>query len=124
MKKIALLLLLVAGPAVANEFYAFDPAFPGGAHPADCGNIDTFGNRWLIVGAGPGGEPRVNAYVIRGGEAQGPIYSWLAYDPRFAGGVWVTCGVVGLYTVVWTGAGPGGGPHIRSWVMPGPQIPY
>lgn len=111
-------LLAIATPAAAQEFYAFAPTFTGGVHVALCGGPDVYGNRWLVVGAGPGWEPRVNAYIAREGIVRGPLYSWNAYHPDFRGGVTVACTVLDGITVVVTGAGPGGGPHVRLWWLP------
>jgi hypothetical protein len=38
---------------------------------------------------------------------------WMAYDPNFSGGVTVSTGTLGLQPAIVTGAGPGGGPHVR-----------
>ena len=67
------------------------------------GNVD------IIAGAGPSGGPHV---LVFDGVTHSVIYSFFAYDPAFAGGVFVASGDVdgdGLADII-TGAGPGGGP--------------
>lgn len=70
------------------------------------------GKTYLAVGAGAGGAPLVRLYT----EDLAPVAeAWNAYDPRFRGGVSASVGDVdgdGAPDVV-TGAGAGGGPHVR-----------
>jgi len=64
----------------------------------------------FAAGAGAGDEPRVTVFDYNGERA-----SFLAYTPAFRGGVSVATGQVdgdSGYEVV-TGAGAGGGPHVR-----------
>ena len=70
----------------------------------------------VVTGAGPGGGPHVLVWSLAGGGVT-PLASFYAYDPLFGGGVYVACGDLdgdGLADVV-TGAGPGGGPHVRAF---------
>ncbi|MEO2089988.1 MAG: hypothetical protein ABGY75_10890, partial [Gemmataceae bacterium] len=65
----------------------------------------------VAVGAGPGGPPHVKGYNSAGAE----VFSFLAYDLGFAGGVSVVTGDVtgdGVADIV-TGALAGGGPHVK-----------
>jgi hypothetical protein len=65
----------------------------------------------IAFGADAGGEPRVKVYMLGGLE----VASFLAYDPAFRGGVRVAVGDIdgdGIDDIV-TGAGPGGGPHVK-----------
>ncbi len=70
------------------------------------------GRAFVAVAAGPGASPRVRVYD----ENLNPVSdAWDAYSPKFRGGVNVAVGDFdgnGEPTLV-TGAGPGGGPHVR-----------
>ncbi len=94
-----------------NSYFAYDPVFRGGLRIA-AGDIDGDDIAEVITGAGPGGGPHVKAFEL----ATGPeIRSFFAYDPGFKGGVDVTAGdVTGTSAAeIITGAGPGGGAHVR-----------
>lgn len=70
------------------------------------------GRRYIAVGAGAGGAPYIRLYD----EDLNPVTdAFLAYDRNFRGGVNVGVGDLdgdGAPDIV-TGAGPGGGPHVR-----------
>jgi hypothetical protein len=93
-------------------FFAFHSALRGGVSVA---TADVYGTDKdvIIAGAGPGGGPHVRLF-----NAYGRIVSeFFAYDHRFRGGVMVSGGDLdgdGKAEIV-TGAGPGGGPHVRVW---------
>jgi hypothetical protein len=92
------------------EFLAFSENFKGRANMAS-GDVDGDGNDEIIVGAGPGGGPQVRIFSNTG-ILQGQFF---AYDKNFRGGVNVACGDVdgdGIEEII-TGAGVGGGPHVR-----------
>jgi hypothetical protein len=93
------------------SFFAYDPAFTGGVHVA-AGDVDHDGYADVITGAGAGGGPHVR--VFSGGN-QSELASFFAYDPAFTGGVHVAAGDVDHdgHADIITGAGPGGGPHVR-----------
>jgi RHS repeat-associated protein len=104
---------------VLASFYAFDPAFTGGATVAAA---DFTGDRRVevAVGAGPGGPPRVKVFdPMTGGVIAGPLGEFLAFEPGFKGGVNVgTDALAGDVTGDGTpdlvvGAGAGGGPRVR-----------
>ena len=79
-------------PVEIASFYAFDPAFGGGVRVA-VSDVDGDGMADIIAGAGPGGGPHVRAFSLAGG-APSEIASFYAYDPGFAGGVFVAAGDV------------------------------
>ncbi len=100
-----------AGAALGPAWYAFDTAFRGGVSVA-AGDLNGDGRAEIVAGAGPGGGPQVRVFN-RYGRALQP--GFFAYDYRFRGGVQVAAGDVNGdgKTEIVTGAGPGGGPHIR-----------
>jgi uncharacterized repeat protein (TIGR01451 family) len=89
------------------------PSFAGGVYLA-AGDVNGDGRDDVITGAGPGGGPHVKAFSgVTGAE----IASFFAYSINFTGGVRVGVGDVnddGLFDII-TGAGPGGGPHVRAF---------
>ncbi len=111
------------------SFYAFDPAFTGGVSVA-AGDVDGDGLADIVIGAGAGGGPHVR--VFSGADLHAfevcrlrrvpkivcrlrELASFYAYGPEFTGGVSVAAGDFngdGWSDIV-TGAGPGGGPHVR-----------
>jgi hypothetical protein len=106
--------------AVVRQFMAYDPSFRGGVFVA-AAPMNTFDpTPDIITGAGPGGGPHVKVF---NGETGAVMSSLMAYDPAFRGGVSVA-GIsmhvdFGFESVTYhnglvvTGAGPGGGPHVR-----------
>jgi Bacterial Ig domain/FG-GAP-like repeat len=93
------------------SFYAYTPGFSGGVSVA-AGDVDGDGRADIITGAGPGGGPHVR--VFRGGDLA-ELATLYAYSAAFDGGVSVAAADVngdGLSDII-TGAGPGGGPHVR-----------
>src|SRR5262249_21225703 len=87
-----------------RAFTAYDPPFTGGVHAA---LADLTGDRDpdAVTAPGPGGGPLVKVFDARTGAVTAAFY---AYDPAFAGGVFVAAGT---QEGIVTGAGPGGGPH-------------
>lgn len=115
------------GPVVANTgpagllrdfFLPHAPTFTGGIRVAS-GDVDRDGYDDIISGFGPGGDPEAGVYSGRlsglnnvGGP---PLFITTAYGADFRGGVWVASGDYdrdGFADIV-TGAGEGGGPHVR-----------
>src|SRR5207248_1170821 len=95
------------------SFFAYDAAFTGGVFVA-AGDVNGDGKADIITGAGPGGGPHVKVFS---GADLALLQSFFAYDPAFTGGVRVTAADVngdGRADVT-TGAGPGGGPHVRAF---------
>lgn len=97
-----------------EEVFSFSPYgdFKGGVFVGAA-------NGYIVTGAGAGGGPHVKVFKIVGGVPQ--LYSeWMAYG-SFPGGVRVAIGsaqVPGELDVL-TGAGPGGGPHVRLFNLDG-----
>src|SRR5439155_5083297 len=77
-----------------------------------------------LYATGTGGGPHIRVYDGATGALD---REWMAYDPEFRGGAWVAVGDVGVthrtsifQTIdgradIVTGAGPGGGPHVRAF---------
>jgi hypothetical protein len=100
--------------ALVWEFMAFDPHFLGGAYVAagDLPGDAVTGFADIVVGADAGGGPHVKVFS---GASHKEFASFYAYDPAFRGGVRIAIGDVngdGKNDVI-TGAGPGGGPHVK-----------
>lgn len=93
--------------------------FTGGAQVA-LGNMDDDSGIELVTGAGSGGGPQVRVFE-RSGKA---ISTFYAYDETFRGGIDVaTADADGDGTdEIITGAGPGGGPHIKVFRTDGKLI--
>ncbi len=99
-------------------WYAYPAGFTGGVHVA-VGDVD--GNHAngdeIITAAGPGGGPHVKVWHLNNDLTATELGGFFAYIPQFTGGVWVATGDVdgdGTKEII-TGAGPGGGPHVRVW---------
>ncbi len=92
------------------SFFPFDVHFAGGVRVA-AGDVNGDGNADIIAAAGPGGGPQVRVFT---GDAT-PLGSFFAFDPLFAGGLYVAAGDAngdGRADVV-VAAGPGGGPQVN-----------
>ncbi len=113
---------LVSGtPIQVADFFVFEAAFFGGLYIA-VGNLNNDGFGDIIVGAGPGGGPRVSAYAgsqnfsINGSTV---MTTFFAYAPQFTGGITVAAADrtgEGLDEIV-TGAGFGGGPNVTVFQL-------
>jgi hypothetical protein len=99
--------------AEIRSFSAFDPSFAGGVFVA-AGVVNGDGDADIVVGADSGAVPHVKVFD---GATTAEIRSFLAYDVTVSGGVRVAAGDVngdGVADIV-TGAGPGGGPHVKAF---------
>ena len=110
-----------SGATVVSSFFAYDPGFHGGVRVA-VGEFD--GNAAdgaeLVTAPGPGGGPNVRIWKIAANGAVTQLASFMAYDPGFTGGVNVAAGNVsnsGTNDQLITGAGVGGGPHVRVFTV-------
>jgi hypothetical protein len=104
------------GGAELRSFFPYGSAFAGGAFVAT-GDINADGKDDIITGAGRGGGPQVRVF---NGEDGSRLASFFAYDSRFTGGVRVASADVdedGRDDLI-TGAGIGGGPHLRTFHSP------
>jgi lysophospholipase L1-like esterase len=98
-------------------FFAYHPAFTGGVFVA-CGDVDGDGVPEIITGAGRGAGPhvRILRYAPTSPGGVVPLFEFFAYAESFTGGVHVAVGDVdgdGRADII-TGAGAGGGPHVRA----------
>lgn len=92
-------------------FFAYDTSFTGGVAVA-VGDVTGDGFPDVVTAAGPTGGPHVKVYDGVGGQL---IFSFLAYNLDFTGGVFVAVGDInndGFGDII-TGAGAGGGPHVK-----------
>jgi fibronectin-binding autotransporter adhesin len=98
-----------------REFFPYTSAYTGGVF-VGAGDVNGDGFADVVTGAGAGGTPHVRIFDgTSGNQIAGALGSFLAYPSGFAGGVRVAAGDLngdGRAEVI-TGAGPGGGPHVR-----------
>ena len=96
---------------VLFSFFAYEPSFIGGVRVA-VGDVSGDGVPDIVTVPGPSGGPNVRVFDGRTGES---IQSFFAFDPTFAGGVFVDVGNFNddQFADIVTGAGPGGGPHVK-----------
>ncbi len=106
-----------SNPTVIGSFYAYNPGFGGGVSVA-VGDFTGDTKLDIVTGVGPGGGPHVKVFDGASLAAGAPseIGSFYAYAANFGGGVSVAAGDMGgtdATDEVVTGAGVGGGPHVR-----------
>jgi ELWxxDGT repeat protein len=97
--------------AVRLEFYAYDSRFLGGVRVA-MADMNSDGIPDIITAPGPSGGPDIRVFD---GQTGTLLQEFMAYDPRFLGGVFVAAGFVNLDGIpdIITGADAGGGPEVR-----------
>jgi hypothetical protein len=109
------------GGSFLIEFDAYAATYNRGIF-VDAGDIDGDGEDEIVTGTDIGGGPHVRVFD-GGGRVKG---SFFAYDEAFRGGVRVAVGDSDQDGVaeIWTGAGPGGGSHVRAFLVSGsPAFP-
>jgi len=105
---------LAGGLHEITGFYAYTPAFTGGVRVAT-GDVDGDGRAEIVTAAGPGGSPHVRVLGLNPDGSLVEKASFYAYTPAFGGGAYVAAADIdgdGRAEIV-TGAGEGGGPHVR-----------
>ena len=100
-----------ADGSLLKSFYAYAPTFSGGVW-VTTGDVNNDGKADIITGAGAGGSPTV---VVYSGLDNSVLASFDAYPSSFPGGVRVASVDVNGdgHADIITGAGAGGGPHVR-----------
>jgi hypothetical protein len=96
---------------VLYNFFAFESTFTGGVTLASA-DINNDGYDDMLVGAGPGGGPRVTVFSGLNGAI---LLDFFAFEPTFTGGVNLAAGLIdgdSNYDII-VGAGAGGGPRIK-----------
>ena len=92
-----------------SEWFAYDPNFKGGVNvAAGLGRVATI----------PASEGTSQVKVFSNGNE---MAQWIAYPPNFQGGGTIAMGDVGGSPSVVTGAGPGGGPHVKTFTDSGTE---
>jgi len=99
------------------SFFAFEPTFTGGVSVAG-GDVNGDGYVDVVIGAGPGGGPRVLAFsgeqLAQSGSLVALANFW-AFDVGVNRGVFVAAGDYNgdIVSDIVVAAGPGGGPHVK-----------
>ena len=101
------------GQTVLQNFFAYEDSFRGGVQVA-AGDVNNDGSADIIAGTGVGGGPRV---IVFNGKSSAVLENFFAYDSSFRQGVLVGSGDIDGdgFDDVFTGSGPGGGPHARGF---------
>jgi hypothetical protein len=96
---------------VLYDFFAFETTFSGGVTVASA-DIDGDDYADILVGAGPGGGPRIKVFS---GKNLTVLRDFFAFESTFSGGVTIATGLINADTQIdiLVGAGPGGGPRLK-----------
>lgn len=108
------------GKLINPGFFAYATNFRGGVNVA-VGDLNRDGINEIIAGAGYGGGPHIRVFN-KDGKLINP--GFFAYNPGFRGGVNVAVGDIngdGIDEII-SGAGRGGGPHVRVWNKEGRML--
>lgn len=99
--------------SLVRSFLAYDSSFTGGVRVA---TADIFGDglEEIVTSPGFGGGPHIKVFD---GLTFQLVREFLAYDSSFRGGVFVAFGDVNCdgFDDIVTGAGAGGGPHVKAF---------
>ncbi|MFL5329228.1 MAG: SdrD B-like domain-containing protein [Gemmataceae bacterium] len=96
---------------VIREFFAYDPSMSSGVRIA-VGDVNADGKADIVTAPGAGANPHVRVF---NGNTGSVVNEFFAYNAGFLGGLFIAAGDVdgdGKADVI-TGAGSGGGPHVR-----------
>jgi photosystem II stability/assembly factor-like uncharacterized protein len=110
-----------------REFFAYDASFTGGVFiafglQANIHAMPPVVVPEIVTGADAGGGPHVKVF---NGQTLNTITSFFAYDASFRGGVRVATlpsNSSGGPPQIVTGAGPGGGPHVKLFDSNGDEV--
>jgi hypothetical protein len=106
--------------SVRFDFFAFEESFRGGVTVAT-GDVTGDGVDDIVAGAGVGGGPRIRVFD---GTTGAEVGNFFAYDAALRGGVHLAVADLdadGKAEIV-TGAGVGGGPHVRVFTAAGQVV--
>jgi hypothetical protein len=109
-----------ADGTLKRTFLAYSASFTGGVHVATA-DVNGDGVLDVITGAGPGGGPHVKVFD---GATGALLTEFFAYAANFHGGVNVAAADLtgdGKADII-TGAGPGGGPHVKAFDLSTGQV--
>ena len=95
-------------------FFAFESTFSGGVSVA-AGLINSDAVYDIVVGAGAGSGPRVKTFDLSNLNDIKVINDFFAFDLSFLGGVYVSAGKFGTYTLdsIVVGQGAEGQPYVK-----------